>query len=59
LGVGKAKNIDELFSTYGLVLASSKWDEDGNLINEKKDLTEGEKRIFDRFEELEAGNHGK
>ena len=39
---------------YGLVLPSSKWDEDGNLINEKKNLTEGEKKIFDKYEKLEA-----
>lgn len=39
---------------YGLVLESSEWDEGGNLIKEKKDLTEGEKNIFDKYEKLEA-----
>ena len=44
---------------YGLVLESSKWDEEGNLINGKKNLTEGEKRIFEKFEKLEARRRSK
>ena len=38
---------------YGLVIESYEWDEDGNLINKKMNLTEGEKKIFEKFEKLE------
>ena len=31
---------------YGLVLKLQEFDEDGNLINEKKDLSEGEKSLM-------------
>lgn len=42
---------------YGLIIEDYEWDEDGNLINEKKDLTEGEKIIFDKYEKLETKRH--
>ncbi len=44
---------------YGLVIECYEWDEEGNLINKKKNLTEGEKKIFDKCEKLEARRRSK
>lgn len=41
---------------YGLVLKLQEFDEDGNLVKEKKDLSEGEKITYEKWRKHYEGN---
>jgi len=37
---------------YGIILSMKEFDESGILIREKKELSEGEKKLYEKFKEI-------